>query len=125
MSCNLLYYFVHLDAKDHPIPGTMFSSKQAKSNPCTTNIARLTGQVMIPPAGQVQCVPTNGIRYWYQVKSVPTGAGNSRTDIVPNSMIAVKGVPKEITGTGNAGVNGPGAPCNYVEYKIFKTQDGL
>lgn len=123
MSCNLLYYFVHLDAQDHPIPSTMFAQRQAKSNPCTTNIAPLTGQVMIPVAGQIQCFPKNGLRYWYQVKSVPIGAGNSRSDIVPNSMIAVKGTPKE-AGTNSGGINGPGRSCQYIEYKIFKTQDG-
>jgi hypothetical protein len=65
---------------------------------------------MTAPQGEVQCFPENGLRYWYQVKSIPTGGGNQRREIVPNSMIEVKGVP----------ANQAGRSCNYVEYKIFK-----
>ncbi len=106
-----IFYFVYLDEKNHPIPGTMFARNNNRIvGGCSQKIARLTGQEMIPPAGFIQCFPENGLRYWYQVKSTPTGAGNQRREILPNSMIAVRGVPK-----------GPaGRSCQYVEYKIFK-----
>jgi hypothetical protein len=104
-SCNKLYYFVHLDEKNYPIPGTMFAKSTAASNPCSTKIAPLTGATMTAPAGQIQCFPSNGFRYWYQLDS--SGA------ILPNSMIAVKGVPSR-AGTG-------GRPCQFIEYKVFKS----
>lgn len=117
-----LFYFVYLDEFNHPIPGTMFGKNNNQVIGCVEKIARLTGKVMVPPAGYVQCFPKTGLRYWYQVKSTPTGGGNSRTEILPNSMIAVKGVPKEM-GTNSAGINGPGRSCQYIEYKVFKKQD--
>ena len=116
MSCNKLYYFVHLDAENRPIVDTMFSKKQAASNPCTTKIAPVTGLPMTPPAGWVACTknPT-GLRYWYQVKSIPTGGGNSRSEIVPNSMIEVRGIPKPLAKQGTGG-----RPCQYIEFKVFQ-----
>ena len=123
-SSHCLFYFVYLDEFNHPIPGTMFSKNNNKVQGCNQKIARLTGSVMTPTSGQIQCFSKNGLRYWYQVKSVPTGSGSAKNVIVPNSMIAVKGVPKE-NGTNSAGITGPGRSCRYVEYKIFKTTDGL
>lgn len=98
-----IYYFVHLDSDEFPIPGTMYgksTNKIDKGYKCRE--ARLTGTVMTAPSGYVQCFPSNGFRYWYQLD------GNA--NIVPNSLIAVKGIP---TSTG-------GRPCQFIEYKIFK-----
>jgi len=103
-SRTCLYYFVHLDEAQHPIPGTMYA--KANNNKIDQGYkcreARLTGTVMEAPAGYVQCFPSNGLRYWYQL--------DSKGNILPNSLVAVKGVPKQ---TG-------GRPCQYIEYKIFK-----
>ncbi len=104
------YYFVHLDSEERPIPGTMFgkpnSKKIDKGYKCRE--ALLTGLPMTAPAGYVQC--DKPLRYWYQVKSTPTGGGDSASKVVANSLIAVRGVPK-----------GPaGRSCQYVEYKVFK-----
>lgn len=116
------FYFVYLDERNHPIPGTMFAKNNNKIvGGCAEKIARLTGQTMVAPAGYVQCFPSNGLRYWYQVKSIPTGGGNVRTEIVPNSMIAVRGVPgKQLNEAG--GMMSAGRSCSYIEYKIFKPQ---
>jgi hypothetical protein len=99
---SCLYYFVHLDANENPIPGTMYS--KSNNNKIDTGYkcrqARLTGQVMTASEGYVQCI--GPLRYWYQLDQ----QGNIR----PNSMIAVQGVPK-----GQAGRS-----CQYVEYKVFK-----
>lgn len=106
-----IFYFVHLDEHNHPIPGTMFAKNNNKIvGGCSQKQARLTGETMEAPVGYIQCFPNNGLRYWYQVKSIPVGRGRSRSEILPNSMIAVRGVPK-----GSAGRS-----CQYVEYKIFK-----
>lgn len=115
---SCLYYFVHLDAEGRPIPGTMYgkqdNNKIDAGYKCRE--ARVTGLPMTAPVGYVACTknPT-GLRYWYQVVSIPTGGGNSRNEIVPNSMIAVRGVPqsKAKQGTG-------GRPCQYMEFKVFE-----
>jgi len=100
---SCLYYFVHLDANENPIPGTMYS--KSNNNKIDTGYkcreGRVTGQVMTAPEGYVQCM--GNFRYWYQINP-QTG------NILPNSMIAVQGVPG-----GQAGRS-----CQYIEYKVFK-----
>jgi hypothetical protein len=96
-----LYYFVHLDADENPIPGTMYGKNNNKIDTgYKCRQARLTGEVMTVPEGSVQCI--GPLRYWYQL--------DQQGDIRPNSMIAVQGVPK-----GQAGRS-----CQYVEYKVIK-----
>lgn len=116
-TCNKLYYFVHLDEAGFPIPGTMFSTKQAKSNVCTTKIAPVTGVIMNPPAGEVACTKNpSGLRYWYLVESyIPNNPGTPQTRIVPNSMIAVRGTPSALSKQGTGG-----RPCSYIEWKKFE-----
>jgi len=101
-SRTCMYYFVHLDQDERPIPGTMYgkpnNNKIDQSYKCREG--RVTGLVMTPGPGQVQCM--SPFRYWYQL--------DSRGNILPNSMIAVNGVP-----SGQAGRS-----CNYIEYKVFK-----
>ena len=110
-----LFYFVHLDANQRPIPDTMYgkpnNDKIDKDYKCQE--AEVTGLPMTAPSGYVQCA--SGLRYWYQVKSIPTGGGNSRNEIVPNSMIAVHGVPKPSSKQGTGG-----RPCQYMEFKVFE-----
>lgn len=101
-SRTCVYYFVHLDANGNPIPGTMYGKPNNNTidggYKCAE--ARVTGTVMQPGPGQVQCM--GPFRYWYQI--------NRQGNILPNSMIAVNGVPG-----GQAGRS-----CNYIEFKVFK-----
>jgi len=116
MSCNKLYYFVHLDADNRPIPDTMFSKKQARSNPCSTKIAPVTGLPMTPPAGWQACTKNpSGLRYWYQITTFIPAGGTPQPVILPNSMIAVRGVPKPLARHGTGG-----RPCQYMEFKVFE-----
>lgn len=116
-TCNLLYYFVHLNEVGFPIPGTMFSTHQKRSNPCTTNIASVPGTQMVAPAGEVACTHnSSGLRYWYLVESyIPNNPGTPQTRIVPNSMIAVRGTPQNLSKQGTGG-----RPCQYLEWKKFE-----
>jgi hypothetical protein len=98
---NCIFYFVKLDSELRPIPGTMYSKQNNKIDPgYKCREARLTGLPMETPEGFTQC--RNGLRYWYQL--------DSHGAILPNSLIAVKGIP---TKTG-------GRPCQYIEFKIFQ-----
>ncbi len=113
-----LYYFVHLDSQNRPIPNTMYAKATNtidKGYKCRE--ARLTGVKMTVPAGNVACTKNpSGLRYWYQIKQIPTGAGNSRIEVVPNSMIAVKGIPSPLAKHGTGG-----RPCQYIEFVVFES----
>lgn len=98
------YYFVHLDSKQHPIPGTQFAKHTNNLDPGQTSCteARLPNYQMVAPAGTKQCFNKEGWRYFYQLN-------NLNKQVVPNSLIAIKGKPAQMC----VGTN------TYLEYKLF------
>jgi len=102
---NCLFYFTHLNDEGMPIPGTMFAKQSNnKIDPGYKCLeARLSPYQMTAPAGQSQCFPENGLRYFYRV--------DSRThQVVPNSLWSQVGKPSQMCqGT-----------VSILEYKIFR-----
>lgn len=103
---NCIFYFVHLDSEQHPIPSTMFAKLGDNSiDPdYKCNIARLPATQMTIPAGNVRCIDnTTHMRYFYKVNS-------QNGQILPNSMFQMMGKPSQMC----QGV------YNILEYIIIK-----
>lgn len=82
-----LSYFVHLNANNDPIPGTMFAvGKQHGQATCKRKIAPVPAT---QASNENQCFQSNRLRYFYMVNK-QTG------QIVPNSMFSRVGKPKSM-----------------------------